>query len=176
MLDNENIPNSQTLDSETKSKVKPWVWVVGIMVLCLCLSCAGLLGLLYYYGREPEGLSVSYSVPSSVNLNDEFDLTLTLTNTGNEAITIDEIDLDEAFGDSILDGCIVIETDPFMEKDYSIEGIKSFKLNRKLAPGETLEVTFRLQAVTPGEFGGSVGVYVGGISVRLDYVGIVILK
>ena len=173
---NDNWSNQQVLEPEKKSGIKPWVWVVGVIVICLCLACATVFGVFLYFGREPEGLSLSYSIPATVHVNDEFDFVLTITNTGNETIAIDEIDLDEYFGGSILDGCVVLETDPDMERDYSLEGIKTFKYNQSIAPGETQEVTFHLQAVNAGEYGGSVGVYVGDISTRIDYVGITILK
>jgi hypothetical protein len=113
-------------------------------------------------------------MPSIVKKGENFDLVLTLTNTGVDPLTVTEIDLDEALGDSILDGAIVLETDPSLERDYSVNGIKTFLYNQTLQAGETKQVTFHLQATTAGEFGGSIGIYIGNIAKRLDYVSLIV--
>ena len=151
--------------------------VLVVLSVCGCLIFgAGSVGLLTYFGREPENLSVEYSLPYSIIRGEEFELTLTLSNTGDSEFTVNDIDLDEALSDSILDGAIVLWTDPPMERDYSISGIKTFQYNRAIPPRETRQVTFRLQAVTSGEFGGSIGIYVGGLAKTIDYVGITIAQ
>jgi len=172
MTDNWTIP--QTPDTERTNKGRWWIWVVAIILGCFCLVCAGVIGVLVYYGQESEGLTLEYSIPSIVQKGDTFDFVLTLTNTGSEPINIDDIDLDEVFSGSILDGCIVLDTEPHMERDYSLEGIKTFKYDRSIGVGETREVIFHLQATQVGEFGGAVGVYTGEKSKHIDYVGIVV--
>ena len=126
------------------------------------------------FGGDPEGLAASYDMPGLVTSGETFDLVLSLTNTGETDMMVTDIDLDEAFGGSILDGAIVLTTDPPMEKDYSLSGIKTFKYNHTLYPGETQTVRFTLQAVSVGEFGGSIGIYVGDKAKRFDYIGLVI--
>lgn len=151
--------------------------VLVILSACGCLIFgAGSVGLLTYFVREPENLSVEYSLPYSVMRGEEFELLLTLSNTGDSEFTVNDIDLDEAFGGSILDGAVVLWTDPPMERDYSMQGIKTFQYNRAIPAGETRHVTFRLQAVTSGEFGGSIGIYVGALAKTIDYVGITIAQ
>jgi hypothetical protein len=151
-----------------------WVWLVIAIIACCCLSLAGFIGTLVYFGREPQDLSVEYSLPSVVTKGENFDFRLSLSNTGNEPIAIADIDLDEALGGSILDGCLVLETEPYMQRDYSLEGIKTFHYGQIIQPGETRTFIFHLQAVTVGEFGGSIAVYVGNIAKRIDYIGIVV--
>jgi hypothetical protein len=151
-----------------------WVWVLGAIVVCICLGCAGTIGGLVYLGREPENFSVDYSMPPIVKKGENFDLVLTLTNSGAEPITVTDIDLDEILGDSILDGAIALETDPPLERDYSVDGIKTFQYNQTLQAGETKQVIFHLQATTVGEFGGSIGIYVGDIAKRLTYVSLIV--
>jgi len=157
-----------------KTGVAWWVWVISGIFVCACLACAGTAGFVSYFGREPEDLRVSYSMTSVVQRDEKFDLTLLLSNTGSETFTISDIDLDEALSGSILDGAVVLETDPHMERDYSISGIKTFKYNETLKPGESKEVIFHMQAITVGEFGGSIGLFVGNIAKRIGYVGIVV--
>ena len=169
---NDSANNYSTL--KNTSRPKWWVWGAIAVIACCCLILAGLVGIFVYFSREPENLSVDYSAPSLVKNGENFDLILTLTNAGSEPMTVAGIDLDEAFGGSILDGCIVLETEPFMERDYSLEGIKTFRYDQILQPGETKKIIFHLQATTVGEFGGSIAVYVGDISKRINYIGIII--
>ena len=58
--------------------------------------------------------------------------------------------------------------EPEMQKDFSIAGIKTFLYDRPLNPGETQKVTFYLRAKEIGDFGGSIGVFVGDNAVRGD--------
>jgi hypothetical protein len=170
----DSLPTQFNKDATPKSGVAWWVWLIIAIVVCVCLSCAAAVGGLFYMGRDPENITISYSMPSVVKTGENFDLELTIKNTGDQTVTVMDIDLDEALGGSILDGAMVLETEPHMERDYSISGIKTFKYNTDIGPGETQVVTFHLQATTVGEFGGSIGVYVGELAARIDYIGIII--
>jgi hypothetical protein len=151
-----------------------WKWLLGILAICICLGCAGTFGLFYYYGQEPENLTIDYSMPAVVRKGENFDLVITMTNTGSTALIVDDIDLDEVMGGSILDGAMVLSTEPEMERDYSISGIKTFLYKQTLQPGETRQAIFHLQATTVGEFGGSIGIYIGSNAKRFDYVGLIV--
>jgi hypothetical protein len=169
---------NQAIDPYSTSKPASssnwWKWAIGALTICICLGCAGTIGFFLYFGQEVENFSIDYSMPAVVRKGENFDLILTLTNTGNTAFTVGDIDLDEVMSGSILDGAIVLETEPAMERDYSLSGVKSFHYDQTLQPNETKEVVFHLQAVTAGEFGGSIGLYVGNLSGRINYVGIII--
>jgi hypothetical protein len=158
----------------TKNSSNWWKWLLGILVVCICLGCAGTVGVLYYFGREPETLSIDYSMPSVVRNGENFDLVITMTNTGSTSFTVNDIDLDELMGGSILDGAMVIGTEPEMKRDYSVSGIKTFTYNQVLEPGQTKQAVFHLQAMIVGEFGGSIGVYIGDNAKRFDYVGLIV--
>lgn len=167
-----NAGNYSTLQSS--SGPKWWLWAAIGIGVCCCISIAGIVGLLAYFGRTPENITVQYDMPTVVKNGQTFDLVLEVTNTGSETVTVSDIDLDEAFGGSILDGCVVLETEPNMERDYSVEGFKTFHYNQTIPPGTTETITFHLQATTVGEFGGSIGLYIGELSSRIDYVGIIV--
>lgn len=168
----DNAESYSTLKNSSGSQW--WVWALIAVGVCCCLAIAGTVGVLAYFGREPENISVDYDMPAVVSNGENFDLEIRITNTGSELITVNDIDLDEAFGGSILDGSVVLETEPNMERDYSLEGVKTFYYNQTLQPGETKTVIFHLQATDVGEFGGSIGIYVGDISKRLEYVGLIV--
>lgn len=145
--------------------------IIGIIVaviLCVCVACVGVVALLIYMGDEPENLSIQADYPATVQEGEDFEFVLYIENTGNNSLTVEDIDLDEMLGNSILDGAIVERTDPPMEKDYSLPGVKTFMYNDEIPPGETREVTFYLTATYAGEYGGSIGVYSGGRAKRID--------
>lgn len=171
--------NYQTADqqfgtSHSNRGIPWWVWALVVVGGCCFLACAVAVGFVAYFGRSPENFTADYSMPSIVSRDEEFDLVLTLTNTGMETVKVNDIDLDQVFGGSILDGAIVLTTEPEMERDYSLEGIKTFRYNRTIESGDTVTVVFHLQATTVGEFGGSIGIYVGELSYQFDYISLVV--
>ncbi len=138
------------------------------LALCACLALAGSCTVFFaLYGGEPQGLIVQYQLPYTVHVGEEFEFTLHLTNVSSQPIQVSDIDPDEVFTGSILDGAVVLSTDPPMQRDYSVSGIKTYKFDTSIPPGETVDVRFLLRATTSGEFSGSVGVYVGRLATRV---------
>lgn len=169
-----NNPVGEYSTVETKSGLKWWAWAGIILGICCCLGLIGTVGFFAYFGREPENISLEYQMPQVVKMGENFDFVLKITNTGSESFMVGDIDLDETLGGSILDGSVVLDTEPPMERDYSVSGIKTFYYNQTVQPGETKTITFHLQATTVGEFGGSVAAYIGDLSKRIDYVGLIV--
>jgi len=152
---------------ETLSRNKKILLGCGIFSLLLICACA-LVGTLFiafaeYASREPENLIVEAEFPRTVQAGERFQLVLNIRNTGDTAVTVDQICLDEALSDSILDGAVVVDTEPPMEKNYSMD-MKDFYLMLTIPPGETRQLTFYLEATSPGEYGYSnstIAVYIG---------------
>lgn len=167
-------PDEQNQAAQPKSGVQWWIWVLVAIFACCGLLCAGGVGFVYYFGGEPENFSVDYTLPSPVKKGENVDLVITMSNNGDQPVFVTDIDLDEMFDGSILDGAIVLTSEPPIDRDYSISGVKTFKYNQNIQPGETKTVFFHLQATTVGEFGGPIGIYVGDQAKRLDYVGIIV--
>lgn len=134
---------------------------------CFCL-CLLVVAFIAYFGRQPENLLAEAEYPQVVQEGEEFELVLTMYNTGDTPIVVGDIDLDEMLSASILDGAVVLETEPPMERDFSLQGVKTFKYDRVIPPGESRQATFLLEAIKPGEYGGSIGVYSGDIAYTLQ--------
>lgn len=160
--------------SQSKKGPPWWVWVLVVTGGCCLLACAAAIGFVAYFGRDPENFTADYSMPPIVSRDEKFDLVITMTNTGTEPVQVIDIDLDQYFGGSILDGAMVLNTEPEMERDYSLDGIKTFRYNRTIGAGDTVTVVFHLQATTVGEFGGSIGIYVGELSFVFPYVSLIV--
>jgi hypothetical protein len=162
--------------TETKKDNKRyWGMAIGcgvalVIIICGCgLLGATMFGLLIYFGGEgePEGLGLQTQYPWTVQKDESFELVLSITNSGNTTLLVEDIDLDEPLSGSILDGTVVERTEPDMEKDYSF-GFKSFKFYQRLGPGESQDVIFHLRAIDIGDHGGTIAVYVGDQAVRQD--------
>jgi hypothetical protein len=143
------------------------------------LSCVGFVcitvGLLAYFAGNPKDIVVSHEIPAQVAEGENFDLTLKITNTRIADIYVGDIDLQSMFSPTILEGVLVLGTEPEMERDYSIQGIKTFRFNDTLEPNETQIVKFHLKAFKPGNFGGQVAVYSGLLSYEV-YPSITVTK
>lgn len=151
--------------------------VLVVVLACACLaSTVGGAGFLAYFAQGTENLEIEHSILYSVKRGEEFELELILHNMGSSDIYVEDIDLDEILGGSILDGATTLGTEPEMERDFSIPGVKTFYYNRTIPAGESRTVIFDLEAVETGEFGGSVGIYVGNTSTRIDYVSVTIVE
>jgi hypothetical protein len=126
---------------------------------------AGALGfdLLSFVSTKPKEFVVDYSAPDRVESGREFELIVALTNAGDSEIHVGEIILDEAGAASILDGAIVIGTEPQMETE-DWRGLRSFNYDRDIPAGEQRRVTLYLRATTPGQFGSWISVQVGDLA------------
>lgn len=147
----------------------PWKWIFGCSVAALLLGglcIAGLVAMMVAFSGEPEGLLVEVDYPWSVTLGETFDVTFQLRNVGEEPLFVEDIDLDEPLDDSFLDGCVVVSSDPPIEKDYSLDGIKSFLYDTTIDPGDSHTVVFTVEAQAEGQWGGPVAVYAGHLAAR----------
>jgi hypothetical protein len=81
---------------------------------------------------------------------------------------VSDIDLDIMLSGSILDSAVVESTESPMERDYSTEGLMSFRFNRAIHPGKTRTAVFHLREIQSGDFGGTIAVYVGCQSLFVD--------
>lgn len=99
-------------------------------------------------------------MPTSVQLGDEFDLVITMTNQKAEPVYIWHIVLDEIVRASILDGTTVISTNPTMDIDpiYSPQKV-AYSYFRTITPGETQMVVFHLGAEIARTYGGTASAY-----------------
>lgn len=158
----EQLNSAQPVSSRKGSRRRTYILIgCGAALFLSAAIICSVIGLIAYVAGKPENIVVSYEVPALVTTGESFDLNLQITNTGDADILVGDIDLASMFNPTILEGAVVLSTEPEMEMDYSVPGVKSFRLNRSFTPGERQTVIFHLQAVAPGNYGGPVAVYVG---------------
>jgi hypothetical protein len=126
-----------------------------------CLAVAGffVLGcaaLVLVSLRELPKLDAEISAPAVATLDQPITLVVTAANNTGKDVTLDSIDIDNAF----LAGFQVMEVAPEAEdsSDIPLLDQRTWQFNRRLGPGEQLDVTFNLRPVLLGRFTGDVDV------------------
>jgi hypothetical protein len=156
--------NSQSGQKDISDKGKPkkkrWLWWLGGFLALICLLISVSIVLLVKIAGQPL-INAEYSIPPTIHQGDEFDLIITMENTTSEAIVISHFVLDEFIGPSILDGSVVVYTEPEMKIDETArdENYLRYSYFRTISPGETQIVKFHLRAQTVGTFGGPITAY-----------------
>jgi hypothetical protein len=145
---------------KTKGSTRKRIILIAGGFFIMILLCAGYFS---FTSDISEELRIGVRYPGVVEVGDQFKLTLSLTNTGEEALTVESIQLWPAVSsdeDSILAGAQVISTEPEMGA-IDVPGFKfrSYSYLQNIGPGEAQQVVFNFQAVKSGEFHTDVDVY-----------------
>jgi len=109
------------------------------------------------FGPEPEGLTIVAQVTPLVNVQQEFQITVQLGNTGSKPLTVTQIKLPRA----LLENAVVTGVDPSSSGQRDETSATAYGFSLALEAGENRTVTFILTALTPGDISGTVSVVVG---------------
>ena len=144
-----------TTTSEIGTKMKKVVVVLGIIGILglLVTMLMVVIGIAWILIEEPT-LDVRLRCPESVVVGESFDLVLEASNLDSESIRLDSIDVDLDF----LSGFELVSITPPAEDSMDFFGQRSWSFTESVAPGETLEVTFRLTATEQGHYVGDIDV------------------
>jgi hypothetical protein len=166
----------QVIAAKKSVRIKFLIGCGALILLSICGCVLYAAGLYVNSAGDLETLTVDYSIPHSVIKGNHFELVLTLTNAGDSDITVSHIDLDEVVGTSILDGSTFISSNPPADRYFLGTEYKYFVYHFIIPPGESRQVTFVLEAVKVGEYGGPIGVFVGNKGKQIHNVTITITE
>jgi hypothetical protein len=126
---------------------------LGVVVLVIVVG-AGLIW--FWLFRELPMLDASLSLPNEAALDSTVTMVITATNTHETPITLDSIDIDDAF----LSGFQVISIQPASTDTthVPIANQRSWDFGTIVQPGGSISVAFQLRAVTQGHFSGDIDV------------------
>ena len=127
-----------------------------------CLGVVALLGVLaaagiwYLFVHEAPQLDATLDVPSEVTVGVPFDLRVKMTNSHTRPVTLDSIDIDEAF----LEGFQVQRVTPAARSTSRVPLLnqRTWAFDHPVAPGASHEVVFSLRPVRAGHRSGNVDV------------------
>ncbi len=134
--------------------------LVGSLIVVIGVVAGGLLGYRAYTG-EANTIRAEVTVePASAPQGETLSLTVKIENVALETVTVRGI----SFSDTLATAATVTETQPITRavQHHPLLGgaWTEYTLNQPLAGGNTLEVTFTLQAAAEGIYSGEVYVWV----------------
>ena len=131
-------------------------FIIGCICVTVTVAAIAAFGIWYWLIRETPTLGAALSVPMEVQTGATFTLTITTTNSHNQPVTLDSIDIDDSF----LAGfqVVTIVPEPGDTSHLQLLNQRSWVFDKAVAPGGTLSVTFTLKAIADGHFTGDVDV------------------
>lgn len=146
------------------------------IVFLLVLVIVALVALMLWLGSEPNGIRTRVEGDRTrLAVGETLALNITIENVSLDAVHLNGVGLDS----DLLAGLRLVQTLvdgepqtlPVKERDYPVIGAWwEYGLDRAVAPGETLAVTFVLEAVTPGSYVGDVTTWVKSTPLGLPLV------
>lgn len=143
-----------------------------IAIACTALVCGclggGVIGVLLNVGQavntlaqnlRPRGAVVAVTTPATVNINEEFQIVVAVTDTSTQPRQIHSVDLK----DTLLAGLTIVKIDPPANPaatGVALPGYTSHQARLPIAAGGTSTITITLKATSPGTFEGDIDVYV----------------
>jgi hypothetical protein len=115
----------------------------------------------------PENVDISIDSPVSVGVDEEFQIVLTINNTGPSTQTL--VDLDVA--DAYLEGVVVREIDPTFSDAMHVpfDNTQSYSMDLALPAAQTVKVTISAYAAHVGDFGGDIDFCINSAVACLSY-------
>lgn len=128
------------------------------LIVFACLGgffLLGGVGLSSIFG-EPD-VAVEVSAPPAISRGDSFAVTVSVTNTGQGALTVTEVQLPK----NLLEGADVTGVSPASNGTTDYAGQVGYRLTLEIPSGQSRVITFQLSALWPGQYGGTLGVLSG---------------
>lgn len=113
------------------------------LVLIATLGCAAF--------DEPENIEVSIEAPITVDVDQEFDLVVTVKNTSASTQTLVDLDI----GEDYLEGVAVRRMDPAFSDALGGFGTMTYSMDLALPPGQEVTITIAAYAAHAGDYSAS---------------------
>jgi S1-C subfamily serine protease len=154
---NQNYPQVYPAPNNKKPQ-NMWITcgIIGLVGICVgvVLLMGGFGALVAVFGPEPEGLDVSFEMPATVDVGQEFNLVLTMRNSGSSEITVTEIQLPK----TLLEGAALLKMTPKGSDTTDYSDTTGYTVTLILAPGESSTITYDFKALTAGDYSGTLSV------------------
>lgn len=130
--------------------------VLGCLGAAVLILVCGIALIWFWLFRELPMLDATLALPAEVALESRVSMVVTVKNGHRQPVTLDSIDVEDAF----LAGFQVVKIDPEPKDTMHVPFLaqRSWEFGKAVAPGESLSVTFHLKPVTEGHFSGDVDV------------------
>ena len=130
-----------------------------LLVLVASLGCEAF--------EVPENVDIRVDTPVSVQVDQEFYITLTIRNTGSSTQTLVDVDI----ADEYLEGVVVRETDPAFKDAMHVpfDNTQSYSMDITLPAGREVTVTISAYAAHAGDYAGDIDFCINSAVSCLSY-------
>ncbi len=130
--------------------------MVGVWALAI-INAGGISGVLELLNLASPDMSVQIQAPASVGVGDEISLVVSVQNLSDEFLEIDEILLP----DDLLDAAVVTAIFPGSTNQHARGSMTGFEIDCTIAPGESMDFTITMQAMSGIDFQGELQIRSG---------------
>ena len=132
---------------------------LALVVLIASLGCEAFEG--------PENVDISVDAPVSVQVGQEFGITLTIRNTDSSTQTLVDVDI----ADEYLEGVVVQETNPAFKDAMHVpfDNTQSYSMDMTLPVGREVTVTISAYAAHAGDYAGDIDFCINSAVSCLSY-------
>ena len=132
---------------------------LALLVLVASLGCEAF--------EEPENVDISVDAPTSVQVDQEFYIILTIRNTGSSTQTLVDVDI----ADEYLEGVVVRETDPAFKDAMHVpfDNTQSYSMDLTLPAGREVTVAISAYAAHAGDYAGDIDFCINSAVSCLSY-------
>lgn len=130
------------------------------LVIGMIVGCVLCLGGLVWLTEPPQGVTVSIDAPIQVDARDKVEFVIHVTNHNEDLITLTKLDIGADYFEGFTLLSVVPNYDSYYmpEETSSWEQFRSYYFSMPIEPGETVSITFVSNAVTAGDYAGSLDV------------------
>ena len=116
------------------------------LLLVASLGCGAL--------EHPENVEIRVEAPFSIDVNQAFEVVLTVKNTGSSNQTLVDVDI----ADEYLEGVVVSAMDPAFKEAMHIpfDNTQSYSMDLALPPGQEITITISAFAAHTGDYAGDI--------------------
>lgn len=110
----------------------------------------------FWFFRELPTLDANLSMASEVEPGANIIMTITATNSHRKSVTLDSIDIDDAFLSAFQ--VVTVDPEPSTTSHVPFAQQRSWSFGKEVPPGGKLAVSFTFRAIAEGHFSGDVDV------------------
>lgn len=164
-MDN-NVISNPTQDSKKKTWIYIGIGCAGLLFICVVVGIGFGWWFFFSPAEVPEQVDIQISAPDRIAVGEIDTILVHIENLASEPQMFDSIDLDLSY----IEGIAITSVNPAYEELERLEmfGFESFYFFYPLSSRESIEISFTIEGLIPGQYFGLISVCINESNVCLD--------